>query len=119
MKIRIDPLGQFPEFLAPCAQWNWTAWGKDRGHTFEQTIAGYQRFCDTTSLEQAFIAHSEGQLFGTAALIESDHDNFKHLRPWLAAVYVGQKFRNKGIARALVKAVENTARNRGSLFKIV
>jgi len=61
----------------------------------------------------AWVAHANGQLFGTAALRPYDHEGHEDLTPWLGGVFVGSAFRRRGIGAALCSTVEDVARSRG------
>jgi len=61
----------------------------------------------------AWVAHADGQLFGTAALRLHDIEEREDLTPWLGGVFVGEQFRRRGIGAALGTAVEQAARSRG------
>jgi len=61
----------------------------------------------------AWIAHSNGQLLGTAALRVHDLEGREDLTPWLGGVFVDSHFRRQGIGAALCATVEDEARSRG------
>jgi N-acetylglutamate synthase-like GNAT family acetyltransferase len=51
------------------------------------------------------VAVSEGELLGSASLIEHDMDNRLELYPWLAGVFVAPARRRQGIGAALVRRI--------------
>jgi len=60
----------------------------------------------------AWVAHTDGQLLGTAALRVHDLEGREDLTPWLGGVFVGSQFRRQGIGAALCAAVEDATRSR-------
>ena len=57
----------------------------------------------------AWVAHANGQLFGTAALRVHDLEGREDLTPWLGGVFVGSHFRRRGIGAALCATVKDEA----------
>ena len=60
----------------------------------------------------AWVAHGNGQLFGTAALRVDGPERREGLTPWLSRVIVSPHFRRLGIGAALCAHVEDEARSR-------
>jgi predicted N-acetyltransferase YhbS len=48
---------------------------------------------------------------GLVLLIDNDLESHPHLKPWLASLFVAPEMRGKGIGTALIRAVENAARD--------
>ncbi len=111
--ISVDFLRNHPDYIEICADWEYTTWVGSYGWTRERVLKSYQKMTESDNIEQAFVALSENKPVGTALLIENDHEDYQHLRPWLAAVYITSSYRHKGIARKLVAFVEKVARDRG------
>jgi GNAT superfamily N-acetyltransferase len=58
----------------------------------------------------ALIAVGEGQeILGTAALKARSIDTHRYLSPWLAAMFVVERYRGQGIGVALIKEIEKNA----------
>jgi N-acetylglutamate synthase-like GNAT family acetyltransferase len=60
----------------------------------------------------AWVAHGNGELFGTAALRADGPEGCEHLTPWLSGVFVGSNFRRRGTGAALCAHLEDEARSR-------
>jgi GNAT superfamily N-acetyltransferase len=61
----------------------------------------------------ALIAKADGEPIGTCLLAESEIEPNHDVSPWLAGLFVVPKHRRKGAGAALVRAVEDQARQRG------
>lgn len=57
----------------------------------------------------AWVAHSEGDPLGMAALRVHDLEGREDLTPWLAGVFVRPEHRRRGVASALCRVVEENA----------
>jgi len=60
--------------------------------------------------EETFILFEGGTPVGTASLARTDLPSRPDLTPWLACVYVEPEFHRRGYATALVRRVEELAR---------
>ena len=65
---------------------------------------------DAQKIPLCLIAMVDGELVGTANLIENDDAKRAHLKPWLAAMVVRADYRGKGIGSKLVAALLTEAR---------
>jgi predicted N-acetyltransferase YhbS len=112
--MRIAPLVERPELAAQVAAWGFAEWGHlNPGQTLEQRVIRIQGKMNVDRVPVAFVAlDDEGGIIGTAALIFDDLEGDPR-NPWLASVYVPPEQRRKGIASALVRSVEDTARRLG------
>ncbi|WP_313011854.1 MULTISPECIES: GNAT family N-acetyltransferase [Brucella] len=63
--------------------------------------------------QAARVALWNGEPAGLALLIHSDLETHPHLKPWVASVFVAPGHRGKGIAKGLVGAIEDAARQHG------
>lgn len=67
--------------------------------------------CNRDEIPLALVALDTSQnILGTAALKQQSLETHRHLNPWLAAVLVAPGQRGKGIASALITAIEDEAR---------
>lgn len=96
------------------AQWLFEYWGSIRGEeTLETRIDKLRVHLSRDKLPIAWVAHANGQLFGTAALRADDLEGREELTPWLGGVLVASHLRRRGIGTTLCAAVEDAARLRG------
>jgi GNAT superfamily N-acetyltransferase len=114
LPVRVVPLAERPD-LVPCvAGWGFAQWGHlAPGRTLEQGIEGVRLGLDPTRVPVAFVALDAAQRpAGTATLMFDDIEGDPR-NPWLASVYVPPEARGRGIAKLLVRAVEDGARRLG------
>lgn len=112
--------------LARVADWLQEEWGHhepDLGAA--QHYQAFEALCGGAGVPSVFVARAagmagqvmhyigEGELVGTASLVDEDLDPRPWLSPWLASVYVLPEWRGRGIASMLVHRVEQEARQAG------
>lgn len=112
--MRIVPLVERPDLAEQVSVWGFGEWGHlNPGQTLEQRRAQVQGKMNTDRIPIAFVALDDDHgIVGTASLIRDDLEGDPR-NPWLASVYVPPEHRNKGIASALVRTVEDAARRIG------
>jgi GNAT superfamily N-acetyltransferase len=98
------------------ARWRYEAFFADSGETFENSRRALLDFLKRQEYEIALLAEWDGQPAGLCLFVrdEADPNPRPDLTPWLAALYVAPEFRKRGIARALIKAIEDHARAVGT-----
>jgi GNAT superfamily N-acetyltransferase len=111
--VRISYLIEHPEYVPQLAQWLFEQWDFILGEKKPETrIEELRAQMNRNKLPIAWVAHGNGQLFGTAALRVDGPEGHEDLTPWLSRVIVGPHFRRQGIGAALCATVENKARSR-------
>jgi predicted N-acetyltransferase YhbS len=105
-------------FLADCpwhkelvTDWLWQAFGDGAGREFYAAIVenGLRR----QGLPITFIALEQGRPVGTVGLWRSDLLSRQDLTPWLAALYIDEAHRGKGLGRQLLEFVTTFSRRAG------
>ena len=61
----------------------------------------------------ALVAKADGEPCGTCLLVESEIEPNHDVSPWLSGLFVVPEHRLKGAGSALVRAIEDQARQRG------
>ena len=112
--MRVVPLVERPDLAEQVAVWGFDEWGHlNPGQTLERRRAQVRRKMNVDRVPIAFVALGDDDgIVGTASLIFDDLEGDPR-NPWLASVYVPPEHRKKGIASALVRAVEDAARRIG------
>jgi GNAT superfamily N-acetyltransferase len=112
--MQIDYLANHPQFIPELARWHHEEWSYLRpGDTVEARIARLREACARRPMPAAFVAFTDLELLGSAALVNNDMDTRPNLSPWLAGVFVAPAHRRGGIGAALVGRVVLEARALG------
>ena len=107
----IEYLGDRPEFIPPLARWHYQEWAYLRpGDSVEARVARLEGWCGRGEIPLTLVATSDGELLGSASLVEHDMDNRPELSPWLAGVFVRPERRRQGIGAALVRRIMEEAK---------
>jgi N-acetylglutamate synthase-like GNAT family acetyltransferase len=106
----ISYLADHPEFipvLAPAIVEHWRFVIPD--DTVESRIAKLEKQMNRDTLPIGWVAHADGEVFGTASLRVHDLKGREDLTPWLGGVFVRPEYRRRGAASTLCRAVEDKA----------
>lgn len=112
--MQIDLLADYPHYVESLAlpvleHWRF-ALPED---TLEVRKAKLRGHLNQNDLPIAWVAHQDGEVFGTAALRVHDLEDRTDLTPWLGGVFVLPAHRKKGIGSALSLTVERHAASKG------
>ena len=111
--VRISYLIEHPEYVPQLAQWLFEQWDFILGEKNPETrIEELREQMNRNELPIAWVAHGNGQLFGTAVFRVDGPEGREDLTPWLSGVFVGSHFRRRGIGAALCAHAEDEARSR-------
>ena len=110
-KIAIFPLYQAPQYAEQVTDWLWQAFGEGLSREFFHSIVEHSQTPGTLPL--TFIAVEDEQLVGTVGLWRCDLITRQDLFPWLAALYVDDAARGKGLAGKLQQHVITWAAQAG------
>ncbi len=108
--MEIIPLADKKEFIMELAELHHTEWKHlSPSLTLEARAQAIADAAGREGIPSIFIATSGCQVIGSAALVQNDMDTKPDLSPWLAAVYVKERFRHQGIATELIARCEDEA----------
>lgn len=108
--MEIVSLADKKECIAELAELHHAEWKHlNPSLTLEGRVKAIAEAAERESIPSIFIAVSEKQLVGSAAIVPNDMDTKPDLSPWLAAVYVKEGFRHQGIATRLIARCEDEA----------
>ena len=112
--MKIVPLVERPEFVDQVAAWGFAEWGHlNPGQTLQSRTAEIHERMNVDRLPIVLVALDDADmLVGTASLLFDDLEGDPR-NPWLASVFVPVGRRGKGVASALVTAIEAAARRLG------
>src|SRR5947209_11924538 len=110
--IEISVLQPGSAELAACARWRAEAFAV-LGADADEERARLERFVADQRRQAALVAKYSGLPVGTCLLVPSEIDPNHELSPWLAGLFVVPEQRRRGAGAALVRAIEQEARQRG------
>lgn len=112
--MSIIDLSEEPEHLETLASWHHAEWASiNPGQTLQDRIDKMQNYLKDDFVPSTFIYKHNGELAGSAAIVENDMSTHKELSPWMASVFVEPSFRKRGIGSALVRHVMQQAKEQG------
>ncbi len=111
MTLRIVPLTAVPETREIITDWLWQAFGTDNSRDFfasviDSSLAG-------SDLPITFVALDGERPVGTVGLWRCDLVSRQDLFPWLAALYVDESWRGRGLSERLQQIIIDCCRQRG------
>lgn len=98
----ISDLRQRPDFCDTVADRIWRAWWQPHGHPLDHVTTRLRENLTATPIPFALVAHEGDTFLGTASVIASDLEERPLLTPWVAAVWVDEDARKRGVGAALV-----------------
>lgn len=112
--IKVIPLRDAPEYIGELATWLHQEFScYNPGETLSGRVEKLKKRSQIDQIPLCLIATENGELRGTASLIECDMDIRSELTPWLASVYVHPPFRGKGVATVLINEISRVAKDLG------
>lgn len=90
--------------------WMYNWWGKEEGYTFESIKCYLKHSFQKDRLPKTYGVFYDVILVGMFQFTYSDLEIRPDIYPWLANLYVDEKYRNKGIARVMLEKVNKIAR---------
>jgi len=110
-KSAILPLYHAPQYAQQVTDWIWQAFGEGLPREFFHSIVEHSQ--TPGALPLTFIALEDERLVGTVGLWRCDLITRQDLFPWLAALYVDDAARGKGLAGLLQQHVISCAAQAG------
>ena len=111
MGFAIHDLRERPYYATAVGERIWRAFWRHKGKPLKALQDGMQNFLEpATRIPFALVAELDGALCGNTLVIESDEPARPDLAPWVAAVWVDEAMRKRGIAAALLQeAIKRSA----------
>ena len=113
MRVQIVPLREQPQHLATVAEWIHRQWWSETETPVDGIAQWLRTHLGANGFPATFIAVADDEVLGSATLHESEAEDRPAYRPYLGAVFVKPDARGRGLARALVRAVEAHANELG------
>ena len=115
--ISLQPVSEFPELAKIPLQWSIDLWGEGKPEfSVEDWLTFYNKASQGnydswdphgTDQELIFLAIKEKEVVGAIALCDFDDlEEFRHLKPWIAAFIVDPNLRGSGIGSEILDLME-------------
>jgi len=112
--MKLIDLREEPEHIDQLAEWHHKEWAYlHPDGSLAKRKEEMRGYLSEELVPSTYIAKENNELLGSAAILRSDMDSHPEYTPWLASVYVAQKFRCRGIGSKLVKHVMQQASEAG------
>ncbi|MBK7968444.1 MAG: GNAT family N-acetyltransferase [Bacteroidetes bacterium] len=115
-QLNIIGLSENPDLLSYGIDYIWKCCGSESNFEFYKDAIG-NAAKTAASVPEFYIATLAGEIVGCVALITNDLNSRQDLFPWLACLYVDEKYRNRNIAGQLMDRVLTDAA-KGGIFKV-
>jgi N-acetylglutamate synthase-like GNAT family acetyltransferase len=122
MEITLLPLSQSPHDVSLVLTWALDLWGDHiPNYTRQDWIDFYSNSAKSNyeswigqGQELVYIAKLDQEIVGTIALVDFDElEEFRHLKPWIAAFIVNPNSRGTGLGTQILTLLEDRARSLG------
>jgi len=107
----IRPLTAKPEYLEKLAKWHHAEWSYlNPERSFAERLEEMALDLAGNAVPATYFAEIDGNLAGSATILDDDMSTHPELGPWLASVFVSPQYRHRGIATALVRKIMQHAK---------
>ena len=112
--MHIAHLKDHPEYLLTIAAWHFNEWRQLYPQdTLDSFTADLENTMAGGILPSTWLLMADGELLGSASILQQDLDSHPQLSPWLANVYIRADQRGRGLGRYLLEGVLQRARDAG------
>lgn len=113
--MKIVNLQVVPEAIMQLAEWHHAEWSYLNPRlSLAQRSEKMENYLSDAFIPSTYVAMDNGEIVGSAAIVESDMDTHKHFSPWLASVYVDFTKRRGGVGSRLVRHVMDEAKKQNT-----
>lgn len=109
-EVKIINLLDDIKHLEEVSEWIWKQWGKERNSKLEDAIYRSKHSLNDKDIPQMYIAKYKEEVIGVVSIWRNDLTARQDLYPWMAALFVKEEYRNKGVGTLLQKRVIDETR---------
>lgn len=115
MNLEVKKITQIDDdTLNDITTWMYNWWGKKRGYCFEEITCYIKNSLQDNRLPQTYGLFLHNQIIGMYQITYEDLTIRPDIYPWLANVYIDEKYRGQGYGRYLLESVkEIVSKNKG------
>ena len=104
--MKIYNLTENSEWISTIAPWHHEEWGYlNPDRLLQDRIDKFHSHLGTKAIPTTLVAVEDGEVCGSASIVDSDMNTHPELGPWLASVYVKSSERGRGIGAKLVNKI--------------
>lgn len=112
--IEICDLTDHPQYLGTLAGWHQQQWAHlNPGETLAMRVQRMRGYLLEPFIPTMYIAREDDKLLGSAMIVIDEMETHLELGPWLASVYIDERYRKLGIGSLLVRHVMAKAKENG------
>ena len=112
----IEYAADYPKTVAACAAWAYGRWGVQKETaSLDNALKIFRQGAQKDAIPLTIVAINKntGLPVAMGSLWESDGERWTDCTPWIAAVFTLYRYRNLGIARAVIARLEKEAKTMG------
>jgi GNAT superfamily N-acetyltransferase len=106
--VQIEFLADYPQAVHALGQWMHEEWPLP-GRSAADRAAAFRHCLNRERVPVTLVAVDQDALAGTVSLLNRSVSTHKHLRPWVASLYVAEPWRHRGVATLLVETAVTIA----------
>lgn len=91
--------------------WMYNWWGKTDGDTLEEVECFVMHTMQNDRIPQTYGIFLNNKIIGMYQFLHNDLKIRPDIYPWLADVYIDEKYRQKGFARIMLETVKNSMKD--------
>lgn len=111
IKIDIVNLIDEPQYIEEVSKWIWKEWSQSKGLKLEDVIYRTKHSLNSKGIPTMYIAKIQDVVVGVVSIWVNDLTSRQDLSPWMATLYVDEKYRNLGIGKILQRKCITEAKN--------
>ena len=104
-EVKIINLLDDIKHLEEVSEWIWKQWDKEHNSKLEDAIYRSKHSLKDNDIPQMYIAKYKEEVIGVVSIWRNDLKARQDLYPWMAALFVKEEYRHKGVGTLLQKRV--------------
>ena len=103
-EVKIINLLDDIKHLEEVSEWIWKQWDKEHNSKLEDSIYRSKHSLNDKDIPQMYVAKYKEEVIGVVSIWRNDLTARQDLYPWMAALFVKEEYRNKGVGKKLQEA---------------
>ena len=111
--MELKQLSECPEHLEAVGTWIYEQWWRKPDNSPEVVLCRLRQHTQRDAVPFTIVALEDGQPVGSCCVIENDCVHRPQYAPWVAAVFVKEQWRHRGIVSCILQEACRVARRAG------